>query len=155
MEPLGAATLLAPATEGALPGAGEPSAAPATSSTVLPSTSLAAAAFVAVSSVALSSAAWPLHRDLLRGLLVSRSHHRGLLVELRWPSTEKLPQLLLQRLVLIGQYLIVIENDTHLFALVGGWSGAASSTARRGTTEATCRTAAYQDASTACWRAAP
>jgi hypothetical protein len=57
VEPLGAAALLAPATEGAWPGAGEPPAAPAASSVVLPATSLAAAAFTAASSAALSSVA--------------------------------------------------------------------------------------------------
>jgi hypothetical protein len=59
----------------------------------------------------------------------------------------------------VGRYLVVIKDDTRLFALVGGRSGAgtasgASSTARQGATAATCRTAAYRDASTACWQAA-
>jgi hypothetical protein len=66
----------------------------------------------------------------------------------------------MQRLVLVGRYLIVIKDDMCPFALARGrssagtTSGAASSTARRGTTVATCRTAAYRDASTACWWAA-
>jgi hypothetical protein len=57
MEPLGAAALLAPATEGAWPGAGEPPADPAASSAVLPATSSTAAAFTVASSAALSSVA--------------------------------------------------------------------------------------------------
>jgi hypothetical protein len=71
-----------------------------------------------------------------------------------------LPQPLLQRLVLIGQYIIIIKNDTRLFALAGGRSGAGtasgatSSTACRGTTTATCWTAACRDTSAACSRAA-
>jgi hypothetical protein len=60
-----------------------------------------------------------------------------------------LSQPLLQRLILVGRYLIVIKNDTRLFALAGGRSGTASSTACRGATTATCRTTAYRDASTA------
>jgi hypothetical protein len=67
-----------------------------------------------------------------------------------------LSQPLLQRIVLVGRYLIVIKDDTsssHLFALArghgAGTASGAPSTARRGATAATCRTAAYRDASMA------
>jgi hypothetical protein len=70
-----------------------------------------------------------------------------------------LPQPLLQRLILIGRYLVVIRDDTRLFALarchgVGtasgtGTIGGALSTAYRGANAVTCRTAAYRDASMA------
>jgi hypothetical protein len=60
-------------------------------------------------------------------------------------------------LVLVGRYLIVIKDDTRLFALAGGYgtgtasgtgiTGGAPSTTRRGTTAATCQTTAYRDAS--------
>jgi hypothetical protein len=67
-----------------------------------------------------------------------------------------LSQPLLQRIVLVGRYLIVIKDDTsssHLFALArghgAGTASGAPSTAHRGATTATCRTAAYRDASMA------
>jgi hypothetical protein len=114
----------------------------------------------------------PLHRDLLRdplrhdhlhgplvhGLLVSRGCRRGRLIAHRWPSAGKLLQPLLQRLVLIGRYLLVIKDDTRLLALAwsygAGTASGAPSIACRGATAATCRIAAYQDASTARGRAA-
>jgi hypothetical protein len=53
----------------------------------------------------------------------------------------------------VGRYLIVIKDDTHLFALArshgAGTTSGAPSIARQGATAATCRTAAYWDASMA------
>jgi hypothetical protein len=151
VEPLGAASLLAPAIEAAWPGAGEPLTAHAASFVVLLATSSVAAAFTMASSVALSPPS-PLHRgSLAHGLFVNC----GRLIEHPRPSTGKFPQPLLQRLILVGQYLVVIKDDTRQFALAGGRStgttSGASSTARRGTPTATYWTAAYRDASMACW----
>jgi hypothetical protein len=71
----------------------------------------------------------------------------------RRPGAGELPQPLLQRLILIGRYLIVIKDDTRLFALAEGYgagtTGDAPSTARRGATTATYWTASCRDASMA------
>jgi hypothetical protein len=77
----------------------------------------------------------------------------------RRPGVRELPQPLLQRLILNGRYLVIFKDDTRLFALAGGCGtgtangtgtvGGAPSTSHQGATTATCRTAAYRNASMA------
>jgi hypothetical protein len=93
-----------------------------------------------------------LRHGLLRGPLLRSPLRRGLL---RGPLARVL---LVSSSRLIGRYLIIIMDDTHLFALVGGCgagiASGATSIAPRGAPAATCQTAAYRDASTAYWWAA-
>jgi hypothetical protein len=156
VDPLGATTLLAPTAEGTWPGAGEPPAAPAASTVVLPATSSVAAAFTAASSVALSSATLfaaassmaLLSVTSLSAVVVSSStagptpeSYRCHFCRCSSSSDDTSSSSRMTRICLplpkAGAALEVV----------------ATSTAHRGATEATCRTAAYQDASTACWQA--